>query len=212
MTMDLELSEQAYLIAWDDTKQRMIGRTEHPAMVSAAVLIDLWLDGALSPDDDKHASPTGRPAGAGPGRAQILARIAESKPRAWKYWVGKGSRASYRAVRGHLAKDRVIRVEERRFLGIPAPPRVTVRNPRVARELVERCRRAVLHGVSPGEVPVRDAALVAIVAAAELDTVFSGRERRAHRDRIAELTLRAGPAAKALRSVVTEQHTSNAGG
>jgi Golgi phosphoprotein 3 (GPP34) len=209
----VRLAEQALLIAWDRQKQKLTG-SERTTMVSAAVLIELWLDGALAPDP-KRAVPTGRPSretrGDAPGRAELLARIAAGpKPRTWKYWVEKGSKDTYRAVRTHLAKERLVRLEDRRFLGFAVAPRVTVRDGRLVGDLVERCRRAVLGAVPVDQVPVMDAALVAVVAAAELNTVFSGKERRAHRERIAGLSERAGPAAKALRSVVSEHQAAAA--
>ncbi len=78
---------------------------------------------------------------------------------------------------------------------------------------MERLRHRLTALVEGGaRVERRDAALIALAAAGQLRTVFSGRQRRLHRRRIAELTAQAGPAAPALRKVVQQLQASAAGG
>jgi hypothetical protein len=52
---------------------------------------------------------------------------------------------------------------------------------------------------------------VALAAAGELSTAISRRQRREHRQRIARLSERAGPAAPALRKVLQQLRASAAG-
>jgi hypothetical protein len=69
--------------------------------------------------------------------------------------------------------------------------------------------RRVLEGPGPvAEVSDRDAALVALAAAAELRTLVPGKDSELHKDRIEELTERGGAAAPALRKVIQEVRTA----
>lgn len=73
--------------------------------------------------------------------------------------------------------------------------------------------RADARDVLTGPVPVdqvsdRDAALVALAAAAELRTLATGSERRRYKERIEALTVRSGTAAPALKKVIDEVRTA----
>ena len=206
------LADRAYLVAYHLGRQKPTGRNRSHVL-NGAVLIELWLTGAVVDEAGRAAavassgrSPAGR-------EGDVLGLVRDSaQPRRWKYWVRKDSGTTERAVRGRLAGQRLVRVEDRRVLGLFDRPKVTVRDTRVVRELVDRCRRAVLQGTPVDQVQPLDAALVAVVAAAEWDTVFSGRERRQHRERIARLSARAGPAAQALRDVVRDDKAAASAG
>jgi Golgi phosphoprotein 3 GPP34 len=190
----MKLTEQAYLIAWDKDRGRIRGNGEHPAMVAAALLIQLHQDGALT-DDGKH------PVAHGDARDEVVQRIAASRPRSWRHWVSATRKPVYAAVRAGLERERIIAVEERSLLGLPLPPRVTVRDPRVVGTLVQRCRSAALGSAPTGHVPADDAALAALVGAAQLGQVLTWRERRQAKKRIAAFTERSGPAAKAFKKL-----------
>ncbi|MFH9978765.1 GPP34 family phosphoprotein [Streptomyces sp. NPDC017179] len=70
--------------------------------------------------------------------------------------------------------------------------------------LREGARRVLESPLPAAEVPERDAAVVALAAAAELRTLVPAKDRRRHKARIDELTDRSGAAAPALRRVVRE--------
>jgi hypothetical protein len=200
---ETSLPAQAFLIAYDVERQKLAGGTTHGILVRAAALVELSLGGQLD-DQDGKAHPTGRGT-SDPELAAVLAQIAESKPRVWKYWVAKDHKATYQAVRGRLVLDRVISVEEVKLLGLIPKQHVTVRDTRDVNQLIFQARQAVLGGAAVERVAPREAALVSLVAAVELNTVFSGRERREHRAKIKQLAERTGPAVKALRKAVEEQ-------
>ena len=200
------LPERAYLIAYDPEKGKLSGGGTHAHLVRAAALVELLLGHQLVDEGGKA-----RAAGGGtddPVLSAMLEQIRGSKPRPWKHWVNKDRTATYEAVRERLGDLRVIKVERTRLLGVLAKDIVTVHDPRVVRELIAASRGAVLGGTPIAQLDARVAALVGLVAAVELNTVFSGRERREHRDRIAHLAGQAGPAAKALRRVFEDQQAS----
>lgn len=209
-TIPPRLADRAYLVAYHLEKQKPFG-SNRSQVLNGAMLIELWLAGAITDSSGRAVAGTGTPERWSGREAELSALVRDSeKPRRWKRWVRKDAGATERAVRARLAQQRVIRIEERKLLGFIDRPRVTVRDTRVIKELVSRCRRAVLSGVPAQDVEVLDAALVALVAAAEWNTVFSGRERRTHRARIAEFAARSGPAAKALRDVVSDDQAAAA--
>ena len=205
MTADVptRLADRAFLIAYDVQKQKLAGGDSHGQLIRAAVLVELTLAGRLVDEN-------GKPRGTGqrtddPILDAVLDQIANSKPRSWKYWVDKDTKITYRAVRDRLATNRVIRVTQGTVLGIFPKQVVHVRDTRIVRELIADLRRVVLGGAPSKDLDPLALALVPLVSAVELNTVFSGRERREHRERIRGLAERAGPAAKALRKVV-ESH------
>lgn len=118
------------------------------------------------------------------------------------------ARVSLDAVRAQLAAEGYLRAEKKRVLGLF--PSVEYELERVAAVdgLREEVRQVVLGAQPVADVSDRDAALVALAAAAELRTLLSGKERRLHKDRIEELTDRSGAAAPALKKVIQEVRTA----
>lgn len=199
------LTDQAYLIAYDVAKGKLSG-TNRGQLVQAAALVELTWAGHLADAEGKPRA-TGTHSG-DPVLDAVLDRIAGSKPRPWKHWVEKSHKETYTAVRDRLAQRRVLQVTGRKVLGLFPVTDVVVRDTRTVRELVAGARRAVLAGVPAERVDRRDVALATLSSAVELNTVFSGKERRAQRDRIKDLTGRTGPAATALRKVVKDQQAA----
>jgi Golgi phosphoprotein 3 GPP34 len=204
MTADLptRLPDRAFLIAYDVEKKKLTGDSQGQ-LIRAAALVELTMAGRLVDDKGRPRVTGGRTDD--PVLDAVLDQIEVSKPRTWRHWVEKDAKVTYKAVRERLASARVISVTDGTVLGIFQKKIVTVRDTRIVRELVGDLRRVVLGGSAPDELDARDVMLVPLVAAVELNTVFTGRERREHRDRIRELADRAGPAAKALRKVVESQ-------
>ncbi|GHD92188.1 GOLPH3/VPS74 family protein [Streptomyces naganishii] len=204
----LSLPARLYLLAWDTERPRLTGTAHLHHLVRAGALTELAQRGLLV-DDDGITTPVDLDAHTGdPVLDGLLELVRESRPRRWRAWVTLRARYTLVAVREQLAAEGYLRAEKRRVLGIF--PSVEHALQRVAAvDALQREARGVLEGDRPAvEVSERDAAVVALAAAAELRTLVPGKDRRRHRRRIEELTERSGAAAPALRRVVREVRTA----
>ncbi|MFB4314426.1 GPP34 family phosphoprotein [Actinomadura sp. 21ATH] len=200
------LPARMYLLAYDLNKQRMALSGERLGyLLRAAALTELYLDGRLTEERQRPKADT-----PGDDPYGLLAQITASKPRSWKYWVRKDSRAMVRTVRDELAGAGWIRVRPRRVLGVFPADEVSVRDPRVVKTLWGGASSA-LRGKPVAHVNSYDAAAVALAAAGELRTVLPRPDRRRHKRRIAELTARSGPAAPAVKKALADYWGAAAG-
>ncbi|RAY16635.1 GPP34 family phosphoprotein [Actinomadura craniellae] len=199
------LPGRLFLLAYDLNKQRMTARDRLGYILRGAALTELYLDGRLTGDKRPQAATDGDdPYG-------IRGQIAGSRARSWQYWVRKDNRKMVATVRAELAAGGWIRVEFRRRFGIFPCHRVTVRDPRVVKNLWGGASSA-LHGRPVARVHSYDAATVALAAAGGLRTVLPRADRRRHRRRIAELTARSGPAVPAVHKAVQTDHLAATSG
>ncbi|WP_082119327.1 GOLPH3/VPS74 family protein [Saccharothrix sp. ST-888] len=202
------LPGKLYLLAYDPQRERLTGVRDLDFLLRAAALTELLRRGLLREDGRGPAAVGSEPAGLDPVLAELLRLIREERPRSWQSWVARRRARTARAVRDGLAAAGWIRVDEYRVLGLFPAARVTPRDPRVRKALVEAVAQA-LHGplsrVDPG-----DAALVALADAAQLRTVLTWRQRREFRARIDKLAPAAGPLPGALRRAIRARNAAAA--
>ncbi|MFC9842039.1 GPP34 family phosphoprotein [Streptomyces sp. NPDC060223] len=200
----LSLPARLYLLSWDTTKLKVTGATHLHHLVRAGALTELAQRGLLA-DVEGIATPVDPDAHTGDLVLDgLLELVEESRPRKWKAWVTLRARVTLDAVRAQLAAEGYLRAEKKRVLGLF--PSVEYELERVAAvDAMREDARLVLVGPVPvAEVSDRDAALVALAAAAELRTLLPGKDRKLHKERIEELTERSGAAAPALKKVIQE--------
>ncbi|MFE9310971.1 GPP34 family phosphoprotein [Streptomyces sp. NPDC006706] len=200
----LSLPARLYLLAWDTKRLKITGTAQLHLLVRAGALTELARRGLLV-DDDGVAVPAGLDADTGdPVLDGLLELVRESRPRRWKAWVTLHARTTLDAVREQLTAEGFLRAERRRVLGVLPSVDYALERVAVVDALREEARRALEGPLPPAEVSERDAAVVALAAAAELRTLVPAKDRRRHRRRIEELTERSGAAAPALRRVMRE--------
>jgi len=192
------LPARLYLLAYDARRGRLTARSKLAYLIRAAALVDLQLRGHLADEKGRPRAATAASPVLDPVLESVLAEITVGKSRRWQRWVASNSRQTLRAVRDQLVTEKWIRIETRRLLGLIPLTTVTVRDPRVLTRLVTLIRVALSPARPSSQVQPRDAALVALAAAAELPTALTRQQRREHRTRIAELADRTGPAVRAL--------------
>lgn len=207
MTVPSSLAQRIFLLAHDPNKGRVRIGTNLGAMVRAAALADLYLDGHLT-DEFGRATAADRRECSDPVLTKLFEDIAGSRPRKWQSWVDRRQHATVVAVREQLGADGWARLEPSRILGIFPTTKVTLRDPRVRKELLGRVRAALKNPMS--RVDPADAVLVAIVAAGQLSLVLDRRARRDARKRLQELTDLSGPIGPALRKSIEASAAASA--
>ncbi|GLY92829.1 GPP34 family phosphoprotein [Actinoplanes sp. NBRC 103695] len=206
MEVPARLAQRMFLLAYNPDKGRVAIGSHLGALLRAAALADLYVTGHLA-DERGRAVVTRHPCH-DPVLLPLLEEIAASRPRKWQVWVGRRQRHLIRETRRQLGDGGWVRLEPYKILGLFPATRVTVRDPRVRKELIGRVTGALKKPID--RVDPADAALVAIVAAGDLKIVLDRQRRRANKRRLRELTALSGPIGPALRRAIEE--ASSAGG
>ncbi|MEV3910529.1 GOLPH3/VPS74 family protein [Streptomyces canus] len=198
----LSLPAHLYLLAWDTSKSEITGVAQIPQLVRAGALTELAQRGLLV-DDDGIATPVDMDASTGDAVLDgLLELVRESRPHRWQSWVTLHARITLDAVREQLAAGGSLRARKRRALGLFPTVEYDLARPAAVEALQEEAL-GILRGPVPAvDISDRDAAVVALAAAAGLRTLLSRKESRD--TRVEELIERSGQAAPALRKVVHE--------
>jgi Golgi phosphoprotein 3 (GPP34) len=195
----LSLPAHLYLLAWDTSKSEAGGAAQVPQLVRAGALTELARRGLLL-DVDGIATPVDMDAATGdPVLDGLLELVRESRPHRWRGWVTPHTRVTLDAVREQLTAGGQLRARKRRALGLFPTVEYEPARPAVVEALQEEVRQVLRAGPALA-VSDRDAALVALAAAAELRTLLPRGDRpEAH---VEELIERSGQVAPVLRELV----------
>ena len=207
MELPESLPGRMYPLAYHPGKRRMTAGSHLGYVMRAAALADLLLADALADASGKAGSQPGRVV-TDPLLDVVRQQIATSRPRSWRHWVSKGAGSMKRDVRDQLAAEGWIRVQPRRILGMFPAAKITVEDLRVVERLAGLVAAALRDPIE--EVGPRDAALVALAAAGELNSALPRARRREHKERIARLSEGTGPVVKALRKAIQAQRAAAA--
>jgi Golgi phosphoprotein 3 (GPP34) len=201
------LPAQLFLLAVDPRRQRLTGGGELGYVLRAAALVDLQLSGQLM-DVDGRPKATGPEPVPDPVLAAVLNQVAAGPVRRWRYWIRKDARRITEAVADALVATRRIERHPYRILGVMSAQRIVVIDPLVRDRIVGAIDAALSDAWPVGD---RTAAVVSLAAAAPLRIVLPRSRRRAHRQRIAQLTARTGPVPPALRRVLRGRRAAGRG-
>jgi hypothetical protein len=202
----LSLPARLYLLATDTHGTELTGAARLPHLVRAGALTELAQRGLLV-DEDGIATPADLDSLTGDTVLDgLLELVRESRPHRWRTWVTLHARVTFDAVREQLTAEGYLRAEKKRVLGVfPSVEHVLARGAVV--EALQAQARQLLEGPMPlAEVSDRDAAVIALAAAAELHTVLPDEDHNRHNARVEALTERSGATTPALRKIVTELH------
>jgi hypothetical protein len=91
----------------------------------------------------------------------------------------------------------------------PPDDRVTVNDPQQVLALQERLRDAVLRGLDPAAIPLDELTMAAFAAEVEVTSVFTGKERREHKQALKTLAARFDGAVPGLRKALRDSYLSS---
>lgn len=208
MQLPQSLPAKLFLLCYLPNKELLGGGTALPPALRAAALTELYLSGHLAVDERGQATPRGSVDD--PVLASVLADVAQQPSRSLDRYIRANQRELHRQLRAQLVTAGVIRTEERRILGIFRQTKIIMINPLVPSRLREEFAATLREDVPATRVEPRAAALVALVAAAELGVVLGRNDRRAARDRIQQLSERSGPVIAALKRVIAAMRAAAA--
>lgn len=173
-----------------------------PQLVRAGALTELVRRGLLL-DDDGIATPVDMDAHTDDAVLDgLLELVRESRPHRWRTWVTLRSRTTLDAVREQLTAEGYLRARKKRALGLFPTVDHDLGRPAAVEALQEEARQILRGPVPAGQLPDRDAVLVALAAAAGLRTLQPRGEH--HEARVEELIESGGQAAPVLRMVLHE--------
>jgi hypothetical protein len=175
------LAARLFLLAYDPQTGKLAARSRLGKILRAAALVDLQLSGNLADDNDR-ARLTKAADPADPVLAAVLDDIRRVGPRKWRTWVDRHPRAIVREVRGDLERARLINVEPYRVFGLVPAHRITLRQPLIRRQLLQRATDTLRPARLVTRVDLRDAAIVVLASTGDLRTVLS-KDRRTRRSR-----------------------------
>ncbi|GCB44229.1 GPP34 family phosphoprotein [Streptomyces sp. NL15-2K] len=200
----LSLPARLYLLAWDTARPEATDAAGPHHLVRAGALTDLVRRGLLT-DEDGVATPVDLDSRTGDAVLDgLLELVRESRPHRWRAWVTLRARVTLDAVREQLTAEGYLRAEKSRVLGVFPTVEYALEHVAAVRALQEEARRFLQGPVPVEEVSDRDAAVVALAAAAELRTLLPGKDRTGHGQRLEELTERSLAASPVLRRALPE--------
>lgn len=192
-----DLTRHMYLLAHDDTAHGPYDRSRTELLVRAAALVDLAMRGRLGEEGGTVTVSGSRPTG-DPVLDGVLRDAAGGH--GWKQLVRQHRKRTLREVEDRLAAEGLLTVRE------PRTPfgtrRLTLTDP-AARTAPHARVTAALHGDGPvQDIPLADAALLALAAAGGVRSVVSRRDRKTFRARIDAGTARLAALAPGLEKTV----------
>ncbi|ROP47677.1 GPP34 family phosphoprotein [Streptomyces sp. PanSC9] len=192
-----DLTRHMYLLAHDDTTHGPYDRSRTELLVRAAALVDLAMRGRLGEDGGTVTVSGSRPTG-DPVLDGVLRDAAGGH--GWKQLVRQNRKRTLREVEDRLAAEGLLTVRERRN---PFGTRRLTLTDSAARTAPHARVTAALHGDGPvQDIPLADAALLALAAAGGVRSVVSRRDRKTFRARIDAGTARLAALAPGLEKTV----------
>ncbi|MGH3313827.1 MAG: GOLPH3/VPS74 family protein, partial [Streptomyces sp.] len=192
------LPVELYLLACDTEKERLTKPDVLKNVLRAAVLIELTERGCLTDEDGKARTVGDRRTG-DPVLDESLRDIAEqNRPRKWKALVQMHRKQGFQALEQQLERDRAVAIERRTWRS----DRVVVKDAGRLKQLRAEAVETLTSDRPVKDFTPRQAALTALAALGELPHVTTGKDRRRHKQRIKDLTERAGEAGPALKKAL----------
>ncbi|WP_434587375.1 GOLPH3/VPS74 family protein [Streptomyces sp. A5-4] len=176
-------------------------------LLRAAALTELVLAGLLSSEGGKVARRAAEPPG-DPFLAEVWRDLPDT-PKIWLKFLHNKAHTAEKPVCEQLAATGDITVQREKRLGMLASDRVTVSDPQQVLALQARVRNAVLRAPDPAAIPMDEVTMAVFAAEVEVTSVFTGRERRAHKQALDALAAHYDGVVPGLRKALRDSYLSS---
>ncbi|CAL9337097.1 GPP34 family phosphoprotein [Streptomyces sp. enrichment culture] len=210
--MHLTLPQKLYLLCYtvDQGKFRAVDLQGRGQLLRAGALAELALAGLLGTDGGKVARRTGEPP-ADTFAAEVWSDLPTERPKRWLRFVHNKAHTAEGAVRAQLVAACAVAPPEKRRLSPLASHHVIVADPGQVLELQAAAREAVLAGRAPAAVPAHASTMAVLAAECEVSTVFTGKERREHKQSLKALAAHFDTQVPGLRRALRDSFLSSRG-
>ncbi|MBN6036562.1 GPP34 family phosphoprotein [Amycolatopsis sp. 195334CR] len=183
--MNPTLPQRLYLLVFrpEENKLDSASALVRGQLVRAGAVAELRLTGLLHDHGGKAVPNPATP----PPRDPFLAEVFHDAPRTWFNLVDRNWHKAERTVRDQLEAAGAVTVGKGRALGLFPTREPSLAEPRRVGALREQVRNAVLLGHDPAGVPVADAVMAVLTADCDVRSVFTPKERRAHKPALTAL-------------------------
>ncbi|MFJ6852151.1 GPP34 family phosphoprotein [Streptomyces sp. NPDC091271] len=207
--MRLTLPQRLYLLCYtvDKGKFELTDLQGRGQLLRAGALTELALGRLLSAEGGKVARDGAEPQG-DPFLAEVWSDLPE-KRKGWLSFVHNKAHRAEKPVREQLAAVGAITVTHEKRLGMIGVDRTAVNDPQQVLALQERVRKTVLGGPDPTAIPVDELAMAVLAAEVEVSSVFTGKERRAHKQVFKALAARYDGVVPGLRKALRDSYLSS---
>ena len=208
--MYLSLPQRCYLLCYTVDKEKFeLGNIQgRGQFLRAAALTRLTLDGLLSAKGGKVVQLPAEPPG-DPFLAEVRRGVPADKPKKWMRFVHDQAHTAEGAVREQLAAAGTITVKEGGWLKPLTGGRVSVNHPRQVLALQQQVRDAVLRNSDPAALSEDELTMAVFSAEVEVSSVFTGKERREHRQAFEALAARYDGLVPGLRKALRDSYLSS---
>ncbi|MFF3260081.1 GPP34 family phosphoprotein [Streptomyces sp. NPDC002932] len=208
--MRQSLPQNLYLLCYtvDDEKFELTNLQGRGQLLRAGALTQLAIDGLLGAEGGKVVRRAATPPGDS-FLAEVWRDLPTEKPKRWLQFVHNKAHTAEKPVREQLAGTGAITVHHEKRLGLVPVDRVVVNAPEQVRALQERIRDAVLLGGDPASLPVDELTMAVFAAEAEVTSVFTGKERREHKQTLKRLATQYDGIVPGLRAALRDSYLSS---
>ena len=197
----LSLPARLFLLGFDTEKDKVSGAPDLPLAVRAAALVELAGRRMIS-DVDGVVTPVFGARTGDPVLDELMELAEESRPRSWRTWIRYRSGATLDSVRRQLATEGYLTAQRKRVLGLIPVTRYSLARAGYVEVLRTEVLGALAGPAPVGEVDQDDAVLAVLATTGKLRRLVPGNVRRAHRDRLDDLTERGGDVSPELRETL----------
>lgn len=204
------LPQSLYLLCYtvDKGKFELTNLQGRGQLLRAGALTELALAGLIGTEGGKVVRRVGKAPG-DPFLAEVLHDLPTEKPKGWLSFVHNKAHKAEKPVREQLAASGAVTVHHEKRLGVLSVDRVVVNDPPWVSALQERVRGAVFRGPGPSEVPVDELTMAVFAHEAEVTSVFTGKERREHKQEFKALAAHYDGLVPGLRKALRDSYLSS---